>query len=197
MPSQAPLVPAGSNSLDTPVLLPSRIAARLVMITARGRRRPSSAVIRKWVGPLEARCREFAATMRREKLKLPLTAAGRQRQTQFASSSSNGCDVTSNLSRHRRHPFLPLREFDQQLGLFFGPFAGFCRLHCCFCSTDRNRHQSKRRRSARSSDCGKSAPLMLRLICNVTLPHDVISPHKQGSFDFSRTRVAFFRDLPD
>jgi len=26
---------------------------------------------------------------------------------------------------------------------------------------------------------------------------NVISPHKQGSFDFSRTRLAFFRDLPD
>jgi hypothetical protein len=77
-----------------------------------------------------------------EKLKRPLTSAGRQRQTQFASSSSNGGDVTSNLSRHRWHSFLPLREFDQQLGLFFGPFAGFCRLH--FCSTDRIRHQSKR-----------------------------------------------------
>jgi hypothetical protein len=24
-----------------------------------------------------------------------------------------------------------LREFDQQVGLLFGPFAGFCRLHCC------------------------------------------------------------------
>ena len=60
------------------------------------------------------------------KLKLPLTPARRQRQTQFESSSSNGSDVTSNLSGHRRHSFLPLREFDQQLGLFFGPFAGFC-----------------------------------------------------------------------
>ena len=55
----------------------------------------------------------FSATMAREKLKLPLTSAGRQRQTQFASSSSNGGDVTSNLSRHRWHSFLPLREFDQ------------------------------------------------------------------------------------
>ena len=27
--------------------------------------------------------------------------------------------------------------------------------------------------------------------------HNVISPHKQGSFDFSRTRLAFIRDLPD
>src|ERR1700720_4565983 len=26
---------------------------------------------------------------------------------------------------------------------------------------------------------------------------NVISPHEQGSFDFSRTRLAFFRDLPD
>ena len=26
---------------------------------------------------------------------------------------------------------------------------------------------------------------------------DVVSPHKQGSFDFSRARLAFFRDLPD
>ncbi|MET4198737.1 hypothetical protein ABIA95_002727 [Bradyrhizobium sp. LA8.1] len=75
-------------------------------------------------------------------LKLPLTSAGQQRQTQFASSSPNGCDVTSNLSRHRWHSFLTLREFDQQLGLFFGPFAGFCGLHCCSCSTNRNRHQS-------------------------------------------------------
>ena len=33
--------------------------------------------------------------------------------------------------------------------------------------------------------------LIFRVFCNV------ISPHKQGSFDFSRTRLAFFRDLPD
>jgi hypothetical protein len=26
---------------------------------------------------------------------------------------------------------------------------------------------------------------------------NVISPHKQGSFDFSRARLAFFRDVPD
>ena len=44
--------------------------------------------------------------------------------------------MTSNLSRDRWHSFLPLREFDQQLGLFFCPFAGFCRLHCCLCSMD-------------------------------------------------------------
>ena len=49
--------------------------------------------------------------------------------------------MTSKLSRHRWHSFLPLREFDQQLGLFFGPFAGFCRLHCCPHSEDRTLHQ--------------------------------------------------------
>jgi hypothetical protein len=32
---------------------------------------------------------------------------------------------------------------------------------------------------------------------NVISPHNAISPHKQGSFDFSRARLAFFRDLPD
>ncbi len=37
--------------------------------------------------------------------------------------------MTSNLSRHHRHSFFPLREFDQQLGFFFGPFAGFCSVH--------------------------------------------------------------------
>ena len=74
----------------------------------------------------------------REKLKLPLTSALRQKQTQFASSSSNRGDVTSKLSRHRGHSFLPLREFDQQLGFLLGPFAGFCRLHCCARSEDRN-----------------------------------------------------------
>jgi hypothetical protein len=31
----------------------------------------------------------------------------------------------------------------------------------------------------------------------VISPHNVISPHKQGSFDFSRTGVAFVRNLPD
>jgi hypothetical protein len=61
--------------------------------------------------------------MSREKLKLPLTSALRQEQTQFASSSSNRGDVTSKLSRHRGHSFLWLREFDQQPGPFF---AGFC-----------------------------------------------------------------------
>ena len=43
--------------------------------------------------------------------------------------------MTSNLSRYRWHSFLPQREFDQQSGLFFCPFAGLCRLHCCLCST--------------------------------------------------------------
>ena len=43
-------------------------------------------------------------------LKLPLTSAGQQRQTQFASSSSNGRDVASKLSCHRGHSLLPLRE---------------------------------------------------------------------------------------
>lgn len=33
--------------------------------------------------------------------------------------------MTSNLSSHRRYSFLPLREFDQQLGLFIRPLAGF------------------------------------------------------------------------
>jgi hypothetical protein len=75
------------------------------------------------------------------KLKLPLASALRQKQTQFASSSSNGGDVTSKLSRHRGHSLLPLREFDQQLGLLFGPFAGFCRLHYRPLSEDRNLHQ--------------------------------------------------------
>ena len=72
------------------------------------------------------------------KLKLPLASALRQKQAQFASSSSNGGDVTSKLSRHRGHSLLPLREFDQQLGLLLGPFADFCRLHCCARSEDRN-----------------------------------------------------------
>ena len=63
------------------------------------------------------------------KLKLPLTSAGRQKQTQFASSSSNGSNVTSKLSRHRGHSFLTLSELDQQPGLLFGPFARFCRFH--------------------------------------------------------------------
>jgi hypothetical protein len=31
--------------------------------------------------------------------------------------------VTSKLSCHRGHSFLPLRESDQQLGLLIGPFA--------------------------------------------------------------------------
>ena len=79
------------------------------------------------------RCRRHVAnsTTAREKLKLHLTSPLRQKQTQFASSSSNGGDVTPKLSRHRWHSFLPPREFDQQLGLLFGPFARFCRLHCC------------------------------------------------------------------
>src|SRR6478735_1432786 len=80
-----------------------------------------------------------AASRRREKkLKLSLTSTLRQKQTQFESSSSNRGDVTSKLSRHRGHSLLPLREFDQQLGLLLGPFAGFCRLHCCARSEDRN-----------------------------------------------------------
>ena len=53
--------------------------------------------------------------------------------------------MTSKLSRHRRHSFLPLRECDQQLGLLFGPFPGFCRLHCCPRSEDRNLHQLRLR----------------------------------------------------
>ena len=44
--------------------------------------------------------------------------------------------MTSKLSRHRGHSFLSLREFDQQVGLLFGPFAGFCRLHYCPRSED-------------------------------------------------------------
>ena len=47
------------------------------------------------------------------KLKLLHTSASRQKQTQFSSPSSNGGDVTSKFSRHRRHSFLPLRKFDQ------------------------------------------------------------------------------------
>ena len=87
-----------------------------------------------------ARCQlevAWAVTTAREKLKLPLTSAWRQKQTQFASPSSNGSDVTTKLSRHRGHSFLPLRKFDQQLDLLVGPFAGFCRLHCCARSRDR------------------------------------------------------------
>jgi hypothetical protein len=53
--------------------------------------------------------------------------------------------VTPKLSRHRWHSFLPLREFDQQLGLFFGPFAGFFRPHCCPHSEDQNLHQLRLR----------------------------------------------------
>ena len=53
--------------------------------------------------------------------------------------------MTPKLSRHRWHSFLPLREFDQQLGLFFGPFAGFCRLHYCPLSEDRNLYQLRLR----------------------------------------------------
>ena len=57
-----------------------------------------------------------SAPTAREKLERPLTSALRQEQTQFASSSSNRGDVTSKLFRHSWHSFLPLREFDQQLG---------------------------------------------------------------------------------
>ena len=39
--------------------------------------------------------------------------------------------------------------------------------------------------------------LMSWFCSSVVSRHNVISPHKQGSFDFSRTRLAFFRDLPD
>ena len=53
--------------------------------------------------------------------------------------------MTPKLSRHRWHSFLPLREFDQQPGLLFGPFAGFCRLHDCPLSEDRNLHQLRLR----------------------------------------------------
>src|SRR5258707_10954717 len=38
---------------------------------------------------------------------------------------------------------------------------------------------------------GRGHWLIFCFFCNV------ISPHKQGSFDLSRTRLAFFRDLPD
>jgi hypothetical protein len=72
---------------------------------------------------------------------LPLTSTLRQKQTQFESSSSNRSDVTSKLSRHCGHSLPPLREFDQQLGLLLGPFAGFCRPHCCARSEDRMLHQ--------------------------------------------------------
>jgi hypothetical protein len=101
-----------------------------------------------------------SATTAREKLKLPLTSALRQKQTQFASSSSNGGDVTSKLSRHRRHSFLPLRKFDQQLGLPIGPFAGFCRLHCCPGSGDRKLHQLRPRFGR--DEGGRSSPLRSR-----------------------------------
>jgi hypothetical protein len=76
-----------------------------------------------------------------QKLMLPLTSTLRQKQTQFESSSSNRGDVTSKLSRHCGHSLPPLREFDQQLGLLLGPFAGFCRPHCCARSEDRMLHQ--------------------------------------------------------
>jgi hypothetical protein len=49
-----------------------------------------------------------------------------------------------------------------------------------------------------------ASPRML-ILDSAAYPHrlifwffcNVISPHKQGSFDFSRTRLAFLRDLPD
>jgi len=50
-------------------------------------------------------------------------ASRQKKQAQFASSSLNGGEMTSKLSSYRRHCFLPMRKFDQQLGLFFGPFA--------------------------------------------------------------------------
>jgi hypothetical protein len=53
--------------------------------------------------------------------------------------------VTPKLSRHRWHSFLPLREFDQQLGLLFGPFAGFCGLHCSPRFAGRKLHQLRLR----------------------------------------------------
>jgi hypothetical protein len=53
--------------------------------------------------------------------------------------------VTSKLSRQRWHSFLPLPEIDQQLCLLFGPFARFCRLHCCPRSEDRNLHKLRLR----------------------------------------------------
>ena len=37
--------------------------------------------------------------------------------------------MTSKLSSYPRHRFLPIRKFDQQLGLFFGPFARFQMRH--------------------------------------------------------------------
>jgi hypothetical protein len=91
----------------------------------------------------------------REMLNLSLISAVRQKQTQFTSSSSNGGDVTSKLSRHRWHSFLPLREFEQQLDLLFGPFAGFCMLHCCPRS-DRNLHQLRLRFGR--DEGGRSSP---------------------------------------
>ena len=109
---------------------PSDIGALGAWITARGRRRPGGAVIRKRVGVVGGMIsRVQRDDSARKTLKLPLTSTWRQKQSQFESSSSNRGDVTSKLSRHRWHSFLPLREFDQQLGLLLGPFAGFCRLH--------------------------------------------------------------------
>jgi len=110
-----------------------------------------------------------SARRREKKLKLPLTSTLRQKQTQFESSSSNRGDVTSKLSRHRGHSLLPLREFDQQLGLLLGPFAGFCRPHCCARSEDRMLHQLRPRfgrdEGARSSPRG-----LARLLDDPSLP---------------------------
>ena len=86
-----------------------------------------------------------SASTARETLKWSLTSALGQEQTQFASSSSNRGDVPPKLSRHSCHSFLPLREFDQQLGFLFGPFAGFRWLHCCPRSEDLNLHQLRLR----------------------------------------------------
>ena len=121
-----------------------------------------------------------AASRRREKkLKLPLTSTLRQKQTQFESSSSNRGDVTSKLSRHRGHSLLPLREFDQQLGLLLGPFAGFCRPHGCVCSDDECcigcDRDSGRDKGARSSPRG-----LARLLDDSSLP----SSTEQPSFGF-------------
>jgi hypothetical protein len=79
--------------------------------------------------------------------------------------------VTSKLSRHRRHSFLPLRERDQQLGLLFGPFARFCRFHCCLAprietciNCDRDSGAMMARRAVRSGLGGLSAQSVASLI---------------------------------
>ena len=70
--------------------------------------------------------------------------------------------MTSKLSRHRGNSFFPLREFDQQFGLLFGPFARFRSFHCCPRSEDQNLRQlrlrfgrDEGRRAVRSSREGQ------------------------------------------